>query len=287
MSDSGTTTTTTTTETPWHTGLDPVLVGNLQTHGWDTLDAPAAAAQLSKSYWELQKLQGVPADQILKLPKDAADADGWKAVWRRLGAPEKPEDYTFEGVDLGDETAAFTDTIRNVATKHNAPKGLVQDVAAEVAKHLKGRQDASTSEAAAANTANLEALRREWGAGYEANRIEAADFAGKVKELMGGGDEIVRAIGAVEKVLNDADMNGHAVILKMFHTLAAGMREDTHKGDGGSRPGPMTYEMALARKQEILMGPESKKWLDGDPALAREVMNLSRIEATWLEARGL
>ena len=74
---------------------------------------------------EAQKFVGVPQEQLLRLPKDASDEAGIKAMWKRLGAPDAPEGYDFSGVKFADGTdldQAFVDRARAAAAKLNMPK---------------------------------------------------------------------------------------------------------------------------------------------------------------------
>jgi hypothetical protein len=85
-----------------------------QNNGWDK-DPVIAAIEASKSHRELQKFHGVPASQLVKLPKDAADEAGWKAVYSRLGMPAEAKDYDLSGVKRADGTdvdQALADTLR-------------------------------------------------------------------------------------------------------------------------------------------------------------------------------
>ena len=66
---------------------DEGLKGFVQTKGWD---APEKAIH---SYRELEKFIGAPKDQLLRLPKDDTDTEGWDAVWNRLGRPASAAEY--------------------------------------------------------------------------------------------------------------------------------------------------------------------------------------------------
>src|SRR6185369_761088 len=84
----GTTGTTTAPATPWYQGkVDAETIGHWDNKGWKKDDPIAVAIEASKQARELQRHFGVPADQLLKLPKDTTDEAGWRAVRQRLGAP--------------------------------------------------------------------------------------------------------------------------------------------------------------------------------------------------------
>src|SRR5881394_756652 len=65
--------------------------------------------------FDAEKLVGVPADQVLRVPKDAADEKGWNAVWSRLGKPTDAKGYDFSDIKFADGTApdaTFVETMR-------------------------------------------------------------------------------------------------------------------------------------------------------------------------------
>src|SRR5258708_32263958 len=81
---------------PWYDGVDSDTVGYIQNRGLDKVDAKNAFLAAVKAHKEAEKLIGVPADQVLRLPKDANDTSGWNTVKDRLGRPKDAsgEDFT-------------------------------------------------------------------------------------------------------------------------------------------------------------------------------------------------
>ena len=73
---------------PWTAGLDADTAGYVQNKGWGTVP------DVVTSYRNLEKLLGVPKDQIIQLPK-AEDKEAWGQVFNRLGRPEDPKNYEF------------------------------------------------------------------------------------------------------------------------------------------------------------------------------------------------
>lgn len=70
------------------------------------------AGALADSYRNLEKLRGVPSEQLLQLPADMGDGEAMGAVYERLGRPESAESYTNT---LGDEFN--TDVFKGIAAK--------------------------------------------------------------------------------------------------------------------------------------------------------------------------
>ena len=83
----------TTPTTPWHTGVEAEMLGHWQNKGWKTDDPKEVAVAATKQARELERHFGVPADQLLKLPKANDDAIAWNPVYQRLGMPVEPKDY--------------------------------------------------------------------------------------------------------------------------------------------------------------------------------------------------
>jgi hypothetical protein len=76
----------------WTNGLPDDLKGYVTTKGFkDT-------ASVVDSYKNLEKLIGVK-EKLLQVPDDLSDSKSMENVWKRLGRPEKPEDYGIKGKD--------------------------------------------------------------------------------------------------------------------------------------------------------------------------------------------
>src|SRR5258708_6406048 len=89
---------------PWHDGLAAEDVGYFQNRGWDKVDAKTAAINAAKAHREAEKLIGAPADKIIRLPNDPNDAEAWRQVRLRLGAPKDAKEYDFSTVKFADGT---------------------------------------------------------------------------------------------------------------------------------------------------------------------------------------
>src|SRR5262245_18251845 len=118
----------------WFTGMDADLIGHIQTKGWDKLSPEQAAVEITRAHRAAEQHVGVPADQILRLPKDANDAEGWKATFQKLGAPADAKDYDFSSVTFDDEALSirFQNAFRETASKLNMPKGMAEEFARSV-----------------------------------------------------------------------------------------------------------------------------------------------------------
>lgn len=168
---------------PWTEGLAPELLGHVQNRQWDKL-TPAEAAQAAvKAHKEAEGFIGVPADRVLKLPTDAADKDGWNAVYTRLGRPADPKDYDFstvKGADGKDLEPAFAEFLRKTAFENN----LSKERAIDYAKSVIGFRDASNAEALNAQKLKVDAeaaeLKTNWASNFDANMVIAKAGAAKL-----------------------------------------------------------------------------------------------------------
>lgn len=132
----------------------------VQGKGWK--DAGAAV----ESYRNLEKLQGVPADQLIRLPKPD-DATGWEGVWNRLGRPSKPEDYQLavpEGAD-----PSFAKEFAGWLHANGIPKAAGQKIAQSLNERAMSLAKTQETEAATKLEADKASLKSKWGAAYDQN----------------------------------------------------------------------------------------------------------------------
>jgi hypothetical protein len=156
----------------WFSTLDADTQAHITGKGWEKLEPAAAAAEASKAHLAAQKFIGVPAEQLLKLPKDAADPTFQAAYDRIFGmvTPTTADAYKFDGVKFKDGSeldAGDVDFVRNLAVKFKLPT----TVAAGIAADLAARSDTADGEAAAAvettKAANNAYLRAAYGADHD------------------------------------------------------------------------------------------------------------------------
>lgn len=253
----------TTTAAPWHTGFaDAEMLGHWQNKlPADALADPIkVAVEMTKQARAAEKYVGVPADQIIRLPKDAKDEQGWKDVWGRLGAPKEAKEYDFTTIkssDGKDVDPALADALRAAAFEQHMPKDAAAKVTATVTKYLDDQRAAQTAEATAKVTAERAELAKEWGPNAEMNRLLAMQGA----KRLGISPE---AVAALEKVA------GYKAVMEAMRKVGAGTTEDTFiEGNGGGSP--TTAPAAQARLNELM---NDKAWgerlVKGDSAARRE-----------------
>lgn len=273
------------TPPPWYGVLANEALGHVQSRGWDKLDATAAALEAVKGHVSATQMLGVPVDQLIRMPKDAADEAGWKAVWSKLGAPDKPEGYSFEGISFEDEssTTAFVGKMREAAAKLNVPAPMAAALAKAAFEHITGLVSAADAESAAAVQEAEAALKQNWGQNYDANKFVSDRGAQVIAERMGA-----RLGAKVPELVQLARDSGFGeVVAEMMRVVGAGYGEDkivTSPTGGGNA---MTRDQAMARKAELMgngrMGSGDvefqKRYQAGDAAARREILALNTLIA--------
>jgi hypothetical protein len=249
---------------PWYDGkVDADTIGHWDNKGWKKDDATAIAIEASKQARELERNFGVPADQLLKLPKDTADEAGWKAVHQRLGAPAEAKEYDlssvkFNGAELD---AAFADKMRTAMLGAGVPKDKAPTIVKAAVEYLEGAETAETAERAASLKADRDALNKSWGSNFEFNRLTAMQGA---KRLGVSEEDVAR----MEQTL------GYKRTMELFHKIGAGTSEDTFT-DSAQGGNPTTREGARARMNELQNDQAwAKKLLEGDAATRKEFDSL-------------
>ena len=175
-----------------------------------------------KSYLSAQKIVG--ADKI-PVPNKFATEDDWKAVFNKLGAPEKPEDYKYNFKE-GEVDQELLSTFNQQAHK----LGLLPQQAESLIKFYNDMNEGSSVQAeekAAETRLHTEnELKREFGPQY-AKRL---DQAKRLASSTLGNDFLENTLLADGSRLGD-NLN----VVKAFSNLAEKLSEDeVVKGDSSS-----------------------------------------------------
>lgn len=250
---------------PWYGGFEPDLRGYIETKGFPS-DVKGLAA-LADGYRNLEKHFGVPAEQLLKLPKDENDKETWNKIYDRLGRPAKPEEYELPvpaGVD--DSYAKFISTAMH---ELGITKKQAQTLAAKQNDFVAKQEAAAATAYKAAIEKQDGELHTKWGDAYDKNtQIAKGAFA-----ELGIKPE---AVDALEQVM------GFAGVMEFFHGIGSKIGEDkfvSAKGTAGFA-GKMSPVAAQARLDAIRNDPAlSQKYINGDAALRAEMDTLHGILA--------
>ena len=212
--------------------------------------------QFVKSYLHAQKMVGL--DKIPVPNKHATDED-WQEVYKRLGAPEKPDQYNYNFAKDQKVDEASLKAFNEVAQKN----GLLPKQAENIVKFYNElSQQAVSQEASKVDVARLESetvLKTEYGAEYNKRLDQAKRLASQTL----GADFLNKTI------LKDGSKLGDNVsLIKAFSTLADKLSEDEIvKGEGTD------YMSAKELQKEIdeLQQPGSPYWIKTHPNHKRNV----------------
>jgi len=266
-------TTPVTTPAPWYSGLagvDQEMVGHMQNRGWHTKSAPEVAVEAIKAWKGAEKLVGVPADQVLRIPKDVKDEAGWKTVWSRLGKPAEAKEYDFSAIKYSDGTAlddTFVENARQWAFQHNLPKEAATGMVQQFIKFMDSAESTETAEKAAKLIEQKAALKKNWGPNEAANTFVAQRAAAALKLDPA-------TVSSLESVI------GYDKIMEMFRTIGEKIGEDKFitSTTPGNTGGPMTRDQAIAKRSDLMSDPVWREsYLKGDQAKLREIMALQSI----------
>lgn len=232
---------------------DAEVIGTVQAKQWQ------GPADVVKGYANLERLLGADrAGRTITIPKDEADADGWKSVWAKLGAPETPEGYELP-VPQG-QSDVFAKQAAAWFHEAGVPKGQAAKLAGKWNEYVAAQMQAEQQAEQEALAAEHQALAKEWGQGPAAEQQREIARRAAVKL---GLDE--QAVGALEKTV------GFSKVMKAFAKIGELMGE--HKAVGLDAGGAfsLTPAAAMARKQQLMadrewgakaMNPNSREWAE-------------------------
>jgi hypothetical protein len=234
-------------QTTWYTGISAEALGVANNKGWKLDDPKVAFETAALGYKSFETLRGIPADELVRVPKANAAADDIKAFRQRLGVPKEAKDYDlsglkFAGAELepGFATALRTGLLEAGVTKDNA--------AAAIKPVLKWLEDSDAEENAVLTgkvTKEKEDLDRSWGANKDKNEFIAKSYLSKLANAAGvSAEEALAAWNALSKVGGI----GAASAMKMLLAGGIATGEDRYvAGGGGQENMPLSREGALAR----------------------------------------
>lgn len=226
---------------PWFDTFDADTKGYITNKGLDRKTAAEAFLEAAKFHREAEKFVGAPANEMVRLPKEA-NAPEWETVHQRLGKPKDKAEYDFAAVKhVGDKPldAALADTLRAAAFNSNLPKEAAVRMATDIVKHMDGVAEAADAIKADKLAVEKAELMKNWGGNAAANRVVAEAAA----KALGVSPE---AVAALEGVV------GYAKIMEMFRTIGTKIGEDRFVTSGGAGGGIMTRDQAVAEKAELM-----------------------------------
>ncbi len=234
---------------PWHDGVDAEILGHWQNKGWKVEDPREIALAATKQAREAEKHFGVPADQLLKMPKADAKPEDVQAFWARLGAPKEAKEYDFSSVKMNGEALpeSLDAAMRAALAQAFVPKDKATSIAAGVAKALESANTQESTVAAGKLAEEKAKLAADWKANYDFNHLKAMEGARR----LGITPDAVKALeGQI----------GYAAVMEAMRKIGSATSEDTFIERGATGGGvPHTRDGAVARKSELMA---DKAWSD-------------------------
>ena len=218
--------------------------------------------QFVKSYLHAQKMVGL--DKIPVPNKYATDED-WQEVYKRLGAPEKPDQYKYKFAKDQKVDEASLKAFNEVAQKN----GLLPKQAENIVKFYNElSQQAVSQEASKIDAARLESetvLKTEYGSEYNKRLDQAKRLASQTL----GADFLNNTI-----LKNGSKLGDNVSLIKAFSNLADKLSEDEIvKGEGTD------YMSAKELQKQIdeLEAPDSAFWKKTHPNHERAVQEVFKL----------
>lgn len=251
-------------EKPWYGDLkDASLADYAKAKGW------ASVEQVIISAREAEKLALAP--EKLPLPKEG-DAEGWNAVFKRLGRPDAPDGYELGQVKLPEGYTPhqpLVDAMAKLAHEAGVSKQQMTTLYAGFAEQEATAQKAMEEERDAKADQQVKGLEREMGGAWKEG---LQDAGAAMKELGLTGAEIDQ-VGHVI---------GHDRALKLLMKIGKPLREDS-AGDtlgGGGGFSRMDPGSARSRIDELTKDKAFRdRLLKGDVAAKQEWDALNRAAA--------
>jgi len=217
--------------TDWTANLSEDMRGYVQNKGFKQPE------DVLNSYVNLEKLHGVPAEQIVKLPGDNDDPESWNNVWSKLGKPDSPDGYEVPMPEEGGDEN-FAAEAKNWFHEANLTPAQAKKVAEKWNEYVTSTQQQTAEQQQQQAQEAEKTLKKEWGKAHDEN-IQVAQKA--AREFGVTADQI----DALEKTM------GYDGVMKFMHSIGSKLGEDGYvaSGPGGNNSftGAMTPEQAKSR----------------------------------------
>lgn len=236
---------------------------------------------VATAYIAAQKLLGVPAERILKVPEKADDAAGWAEIHNKLGRPEKIEGYTVPEALAKDPIATqFPKLFHELGLSKKQGETLLTTYNDAATKLIAERDKSDGELLATQQTKRFDTLKTEQGATFpefleDARRATRTAVPETYKDPATGA-ELTRAeiMSRIEGAI------GVDLAVRIFNTLGKFTAEDKSITGGKPASGIATLEGAVQRKQALMSDTAwVKKWGGGDVEARSEMAKLDEVIA--------
>lgn len=245
----------------WFDGFSADDKAYINAKGWDK--EGKSPADILKSYRNIERLRGVDADKLTRIP-DWSNPEEVSQFRARLGVPESPEGYespevtTPTGVLRGDLIAKLSHRVGATPQQHAELMTATGEMLTELFQ-------TEAEEVARRNANELIDLRKEWGTRFDENN-QAVDNA--VAQL-GLDADVIEALKIAA---------GEAKARKMLAQIGARLGEHKRPAEGNGGPVLMTSDVARAQLDQLKGDREFfGKLTNGDIEARRRWTELQRI----------
>lgn len=243
----------------WTSGLSDELKNFVQTKGFKD------PTSVLDSYRNFEKLMGAPKERLMTLP-EKADDPAWGDVYKRLGRPEKPEDYSLEKFK-GEGNEELVKWARGAFHEMNLTAAQAEKFAEKWAGLVQERNDASVKSVQEKLAAQEASLKKEWGQAYE-QKVKGAKAAAEAFGMN------VDQINALERAL------GYDGVFKFLDSIQTKIGEGNFTaGDKkGGGFGALSPGQAQARINDLMQDEAfSNRYLNGDMEAKAEMDRLHKM----------
>jgi hypothetical protein len=200
---------------------------------------------LVKGYVHSQKMIGRSSIPIPDA-KHATESD-WLQVFRKLGAPEKLEDFNFklpDGVKEDKMDPTFLKSVKEAALQAGVLPWQFEKIFGAYHNYTSSQMQQSEASYKEQVATDVNALKTEWGQAFD-TQVKKANVA--LRELVGDQDRA--------RLIEDG-LGSHPVVLKILANASKYFKEDTFLGHGEGTLGGMTPQDALQRARDIQGDPK-------------------------------
>lgn len=188
---------------------------------WKAMDAPHLAKRFTslgataKSYVSAERM--LSNGNKVAVPNENSTPEEWEAFYSKTGRPDKPEAYELKKPDgfpdeiwSEDEVKEFSTIAHKLGLSKKAANALASWQAERVGKVFKGQQE----QAEQIKVQAIDALKKEWGAGFEQNvglaKQAAAHFGGEelLKHPLANDPLFIKAMAKAGAAISEGKLAG-------------------------------------------------------------------------------
>lgn len=241
----------------WTKGLSEDMRGFVANKGF------TGPEMVLESYVNLEKLRGVPAERLLKIPEKMDDPAWATEIYPKLGRPATAKEYKITMPEKGGDEA-FAGKAKDWFFDAGLSQSQGEKLSAKWNEHVASVVEEQKSVQQAKDVQERSALKKEWGLAFEENINKSVNAA----KQFGINDETLKKMG---------DAVGYATVAKMMHSIGSKIAEDgfISGAKGSSFGSAMTPEAARHKINSLRADPDFvKRYTRGEGPAIEEMGRL-------------